>query len=139
VGATREGEKGEAMSKEALKTRVVNGVLNEVLKERMRQHEKWGEQNHHDGTSTRTLETLIEETKKCREETHGLGPLVDYTKALCDKAAREEWLTWSHILWEEFAEALSEENEAGLRTELVQVAAVAVAWVETIDRRRKKP
>ena len=35
---------------------------------------------------------------------------------------------------EEVAEAFEEHDPARLRSELVQVAAVAVAWVEKIDR-----
>jgi hypothetical protein len=54
---------------------------------------------------------------------------------------------WVSILTEEVGEAAAEANEANfhsgknrgdyslLRAELVQVAAVAVAWVEAIDRR----
>ncbi len=56
---------------------------------------------------------------------------------------------WVSILTEEVGEAATEANEANfksgknrgdfsnLRTELIQVAAVAVAWVEAIDRRQR--
>ncbi len=43
------------------------------------------------------------------------------------------------VLGEEFGEvcrAVLEGDEANLREELIQVAAVAVAWVEAIDRER---
>ena len=43
-------------------------------------------------------------------------------------------VTYRDILLEEVFEALAESNQARLRAELVQVAAVAVAWVEKIDR-----
>lgn len=80
-------------------------VLQEVLAERVRQDEKWGEQNGHD-------------------------------------------FEWVSIMTEEVGEAAQAANEANfkssktrgdyahLREELVQVAAVAVAWIEAIDRRR---
>ena len=42
--------------------------------------------------------------------------------------------TWADILREEYFEALAETDPARLRVELIQVAAVAVAWVEAIDR-----
>lgn len=50
---------------------------------------------------------------------------------------------WGLILGEEFGEAIAEANEvefrgadlARLRTELVEVAAVAVAWIEDLDGR----
>jgi hypothetical protein len=37
---------------------------------------------------------------------------------------------------EEVGEALQADNDADLRAELVQVAAVAMAWIDAIDRRR---
>lgn len=76
-----------------------------ILAERVRQDQKWGEQNH---------------------------PPI-------------EWLA---ILTEEVGELAKEVNEhrwrerpdslAKLRAELVQVAAVAVAWLECLDRAAKE-
>ena len=45
--------------------------------------------------------------------------------------------TWLHILREEVFEAFAEDDPAKLRAELIQVAAVAVQWVEAIDRAEK--
>lgn len=45
---------------------------------------------------------------------------------------------WATILGEEFGEACQdalEANPVGLREELIQVAAVAVAWIEALDYR----
>ena len=71
-------------------------VLEEVMEERKRQDELWGEQNHDDGI-------------------------------------------WLAILVEEVGEVANDINEQSsskeLREELIQVAAVAVSWVESIDRR----
>jgi hypothetical protein len=53
----------------------------------------------------------------------------------CQSAADGGYLDWLHILREEVAEAFAESDPAKLRAELVQVAAVAVNWVEAIDRR----
>lgn len=39
---------------------------------------------------------------------------------------------WIHILLEEFAEVAREDDPEKLRTELIQVAAVAVSWAEKI-------
>lgn len=52
-------------------------------------------------------------------------------------------ITWLGILAEEFGEAAKEANETHfrsksdeeLKTELAQVAAVCVAWLESIERR----
>lgn len=93
-------------------------AIDRVISERFAQHKKWGEQNHSDGT--------------------GRAADVDNAnraKALTDRHAETGDLTWRDILAEEFFEALAESDEDALKTELVQVAAVATAWVEAIERR----
>jgi hypothetical protein len=92
-------------------------VLDEIASERRRQDDKWGEQNHPDGTRASNQDWAEE------------------ARAACQHAADEDALTWAAVLYEEFTEALAEEDPAKLRTELLQVAAVAVAWAEAIDRR----
>lgn len=84
----------------------------------MRQDIRWGEQNHPDGTG------LTEDDTR-----------VARVKALNDHYVAEDSLTWRDILLEEVYEVFAETDPARLREELVQVAAVAVAWVEAIDRR----
>jgi NTP pyrophosphatase (non-canonical NTP hydrolase) len=46
------------------------------------------------------------------------------------------WLTILHEETGEAARAILEADEENLRAELIQVAAVAAAWIEDIDRRR---
>jgi hypothetical protein len=102
----------------------VDRVLDEVFDERRRQHTKWGEQNHPDGTDlfwSRLAEAL--DPKRAKEH--------------CDEGTTHGFLTFAHILVEEVAEALAETDPERLRAELLQVAAVAVSWVEAIDRRRR--
>lgn len=93
-------------------------VLIEIADERARQDEKWGEQNHPDGC--------------CKEY---YEPLANEARAQADEAAEDGVLTWVAVLLEEVYEAVSETDYKGLREELIQVAAVAAAWVESIDRR----
>ena len=93
-------------------------VLSEVRGERARQDEKWGEQNHPDGSGSDLQRYLAEQER-------------DY----CQRAFAVGRGTWRDVLAEEVAEALAEADPARLRAELLQVAAVAVAWVEAIDRR----
>jgi hypothetical protein len=97
-------------------------VFDEVRAERERQDAKWGEQNHPDGTSDNPMNREI----------------AAISKQDCDEAFADDRGTWSHILDEEVAEAFAESDPQKLRTELLQVAAVAVAWVEAIDRRGDK-
>src|SRR5581483_7213285 len=93
-------------------------VLGEVSGERDRQEAKFPEQELPDGTAE-----------------NGDVELASAARWACDRAAADGSLTWRHILKEEFREALAESDPVLLRAELVQVAAVAVRWVEAIDRR----
>lgn len=97
-------------------------LVAEIAEERARQDAKWGEQNHPNGTGD-YLE-IIE---------------ADVARMACEGAAEGGYLDWLHILREEVCEAFAESDPARIRAELVQVAAVAVAWVEAIDRREVRP
>lgn len=92
-------------------------TLAEVREERERQDAKWGEQNHPDGTGEH------------------YATLARHHRRLCDEMFAKDRGAWAHILREEVYEALAEDNPVKLRAELIQVAAVAVSWVEAIDRR----
>jgi len=115
-----------AVTKKITDLAAANGASEEDLKiyvhdiwpERQRQHEKWGEQNHADGTGAK-----------------GDNEIAAVTKKITDLAAANGALTWRMILEEEVSEAFAETDEAKLRAELVQVAAVAQAWVAALDRR----
>lgn len=92
-------------------------VLAEVGNERESQESKWGQQNHPSGTG------------------HvGSQFLCKYYRDITDNNAKEGTITWLDILREEVYEAFAETDPVKVREELVQVAAVAVAWVEAIDR-----
>lgn len=101
-------------------------VLGEVYGERARQDEKWGEQNHSDGTAANIPWPLFvgDATAAARR-----------AKQRADERAKTGTVTFRDILTEEVAEAYAESDPAKLRAELVQVAAVAVQWIEAIDRR----
>jgi hypothetical protein len=94
------------------------GILGEIQAERVRQDERFGEQNHPDGTG-------------------GPGALhvADRYRLVVDEALKTDSVTWRDVLLEETYEALAEPDAARLRAELVQVAAVACAWIAAIDRR----
>ncbi|HEY5482806.1 MAG TPA: hypothetical protein VIK31_03205 [Propionibacteriaceae bacterium] len=104
-------------------------ALHDVEVERAQQNLKWGERNHPDGTGpdvywTDSLgncqdakEVAELATERCQEHFD-----VDHTG------------TWLDIALEEVAEAFAECDPSRLRAELVQAAAVLVAWIEAIDR-----
>ena len=54
-----------------------------------------------------------------------------------DSANAAGVLTWLHILNEEVQEAFAETDDAKLRVELVQVAAMAQKWIAAIDARKE--
>lgn len=105
-------------------------VLADVAGERARQDAKWGEQNHPDGTGYPNGFLSSE------------GDFEPFDAIAADRVrirTQENFAagdgTWADVLLEEVWEALAEVDPAKLRTELIQVAAVATAWVEAIDRR----
>lgn len=61
---------------------------------------------------------------------------AEMAKRDCDEAAAQGKCAWSDILLEETMEAMAETDTARLRAELIQVAAVAVRWINSIDRRK---
>lgn len=99
-------------------TSSIGTVLADIANERFSQDERWGEQNHPDGTGAPWYQAK-----------------AGFARQDADIAASGGQLTWLLILREEFYEAMAEEDPVRLREELVQVAAVATAWVEAIDRR----
>jgi len=127
-------------------------VLCEINAERTRQDAKWGEQNHPDvdrvltdrGPSPQDPVRFPGGCSPRRMAEHYGVPTTRCAKAECDGAAEIGQCTWAHILVEEVAEAIEAacESQQGrmsvdaLRAELVQVAAVAVSWIEAIDRRK---
>lgn len=106
-------------------------VVAEVIHERAAQHRKWGQQDHPDGTGPDLVWAYT-------------GPaayVAETAQSECQRLTAEGCVTFADIFLEEVAEALAEADPVRLRTELIQAAAVAIQWVEKIDRdttRRKE-
>ena len=95
-------------------------ILAEIHEERLRQIKKFGDQSHlPDGTGGAVREKI-----------------AGYAKDRCDHALRTGKLSYLHILEEEVCEAFAESDPRALETELIQVAAVALAWVEKLRDHR---
>jgi len=95
-------------------------ILADIVREREKQERKWGEQHHHDGTNPDAFK-----------------PLADLARAKVDLATENDQLQWIDILIEETMEAYTEVEWPKLRKELIQSAAVIVAWVEDGDSRNE--
>lgn len=110
-------------------------VFNDIALERRRQDSKWGEQNHPNGTGPyRTLFGLnYPVSAKYFRDLRDRAIYTTDKNASCSGA-----LSYADILLEEVFEAMAESDPQKLREELIQCAAVAVAWVQKIDRDEAK-
>lgn len=120
------------LAREKWHIRTIN-VLDEVFDERCRQVARYGH-NHDldDGTGPETRWAL---------------PVSTDSAAELEKAFRRQYEeyeeetgnpTWLHLVREELAEAFAEEDPARLSAELLQVAALCVSWVETLQVREEQ-
>lgn len=98
--------------------------------------------------STETILAQIGEERERQDAKHGaeqdlpngtggFGWMIARERAiaLTDRRMELGTVTWLDVLNEEFCEAMAEEDEALLRKELIQTAAVCVKWVEALDRK----
>lgn len=145
--ATSNEVQTEVQNKSPMNTRHTARVLKEVFEERKRQHAKFGEQTHpstpaplnqfvyeQPGEPLNEAESLVCGMMLCE---HYRVPSESLAKHLCRSRFDAGQGTYADILIEELSEALAAavRGEGHAREELVQVAAVAVAWIESIDRR----
>src|SRR5262245_5998885 len=105
-------------------------VVCDVMDEMKAQDKKWGEQNHPDGTGP-AVTMLIAGIK-------ALDAAND-ARWLCERAAEQGTLTWRHISQEEDFESWAEHpNSEGLYKEIIQAAAVRLAWAQAMKRRWRR-
>src|SRR4051812_5124597 len=118
----------------AIQVATTSDVLSEVQAERARQDVKWGEQNHPDVDQVLMTRPGGCSPRRMAEEYE--IPTAPRAKFTTDTAASRGECTWTAIAVEELAEAVEAfalgDTAAG-RTELVQLAAVCVQWVQAID------
>lgn len=101
-------------------------VVGEIVAERVRQLEKWWPQDHPNGLDQGVARAALwAATGKSIERQARFD--LDESKGQGDN--------WAAILMEEVGEALQALDGSDLRGELIQVAAVAMAWVQHLDRR----
>ena len=108
-------------------------VFEEILHERYKQEEKWGEQDHPSVDPVLTGRNCGASPERLCEEYE--IPTEDRAKFLCNNAAGKNVITWAHIAVEELSEAISAYDDKTRREELIQLAAVVVEWISCIDRK----
>ena len=105
----------------ALRRQLTKTVLQQVADERARQDNRFGIQDH----------PIIAVNRP--------GHNPDFFGMVAQEC-KEDWAEgvrdWATILLEEVYEALAETDPKRIREELVQVAAVAAAAIESLDRRK---
>ena len=107
-----------------------HALLAQVGQEMDRQLERWGEQNHPSSYGYDVLDSVA-------------YPTADDAKFLCDSittGVEEGVLSWTDIFLEEVLEAREEAmlgDMEKLKEELIQCAAVALSWVQSIERNGK--
>lgn len=107
-------------------------ILEEIRNERVKQELKWGEQNHP------ILDPVLVSRNPVRMCQEYEIPSEDRARQMCELHANRGDLTYMHILIEEVSEAASCGGDIGsLRKELIQVAAVTVAMIESLDRNQR--
>lgn len=97
----------------------IDAIAAEIAAERRRQVTRWGRQDH-PSVGPAGTEPFV--------------PVVERWRAVNDARMGSAAHSWDAILLEEVFEALVESDPVRRRAELVQVAAVAVAEIEAIDR-----
>lgn len=111
-------------------------VLLDVVAERARQYAKHGDQSH---LPNGTAPYLILRDLPAYQSAARADQLARWAKSRCKAASQNEGgdgsITFEHILTEEWAEAIAEKDPQRLRTELIQLIAVGVQWIEAIDLR----
>ena len=102
-----------------------NPLFAAIQREQDRQIAKWGVQDHPSFHDTVHHEALVRDDA------------VRFFKDACAESASAGTLTWEEIFLEEMAEARAEiNNDENLKTELIQIAAVALSWIESINRKK---
>ena len=104
-----------------------DGVLSEVRQERTRQEHLWGQQDLPTGTGPLTRPLLPLSPAKGKD-------VEDAFRRRTDWATNHGSLTYADVLLEEVFEAMAEVKPSRIREELIQVAASAVKFIESIDR-----
>lgn len=114
-------------------------IAAEIDEERARQDKKFGQQDWPDidprDIAVATRGYWASRAKIWRDVNAERAEPSTGPRCLGDQPEPHIHTAWDGILLEEVYEALAESDPAKLRAELIQVAAVAVAWVQAIDRR----
>jgi len=116
----------------------LGAIAAEIAAERTAQDERFGRQDHPD-LDPRDIDAVTRHLYAFRarrwQEINAERAQLTTSWRCPSEQAPHVHTAWDGVLLEEVYEALAESDPERLRAELVQVAAVAVAWIQAIDRR----
>lgn len=104
----------------------MNDLVSKILTERKRQEKNFPNQSLPSGTCVGSEEPQVHLKDAKAQEAR--------TKERVAYLVERGELDWVAVFEEEVAEAFAATTEAELRTELIQVAAVTLRWLEDLDR-----
>lgn len=106
-------------------------IFQEILEERKRQIEKWGEQKHPFPFQLKEVYSQFDEQRIAE---HLEIPTINRAKFLTEEHRKQsDNLTWGEILQEEVSEALLSFDKKNIREELIQIGALCVAMIIQLD------
>lgn len=111
-----------------MKSEDIVKIYGEISEEIQNQLDKWGVQNHPSLNNS-----LLNQHPDHMTFAYEI-PNASRVKSKVDFEAKEGTLTYAHIALEEFVEVVSEFDPVKRRQELVQLAAVCVSWISSMDR-----
>lgn len=105
-----------------------NKISREILDEVINQYNKWGIMNH-----PSVAPTLNPKNGQQLSEYYEI-PTETQARNLCEEAFISNNGSWSVIAVEELVESINASHPQHRREELIQLAAVCISWIDSIDR-----
>lgn len=102
----------------------MNEIIKQIIDERKRQHKLWGEQNH---------PSIVKDFPHPLSEYYGIRD-EEEAKIICESRLIHNEGTWADIFLEEVSEVIHADSPEKMKEELIQVLAVGVAWIQSIDK-----
>lgn len=109
----------------------MKNIFEEIKAERAKQEVKWGVQTHPCTARQIPDSGNLTELELCAAH---LIPTEAQAKHQCNSNTELGSITYADIAIEELVESIVEPDPKARRIELIQLAAVCVGWIESLDR-----
>lgn len=112
------------------------GVVSDVLVARSDMLSSWGDPSYPSVVRISEPPPYVLDLGERQTGVYGL-PTARQARDLTEASRGVGSLTWGRIAVQALSDAIAAPDDAARRREVVQLAAVALAWIEDIDRRRR--